>query len=122
MAYNHLREFAAPTIPVGPAGRAGLQLLSAAQPSAAIPFAASTDNKLAVGVLKGIADKERADVGEFLRLLRELAPDEVGFFTRGAKEAEAEIEKRPRWFLLGKTANWEDLLLNPEMNQRRSAF
>jgi rubrerythrin len=39
-------------------------------------LAESTDNKLAVEVLKDITDEERVHVGEFLRLLRELAPDE----------------------------------------------
>jgi rubrerythrin len=37
-------------------------------------LAESTDNKLAVQVLKEIADEELVHVGEFLRLLRELAP------------------------------------------------
>jgi rubrerythrin len=32
----------------------------------------STDNKLAVEVLKDIADEERVHAGEFLRLLKEL--------------------------------------------------
>ncbi len=34
----------------------------------------STDNGLAIEVLKDIADEERVHAGEFLRLLRELAP------------------------------------------------
>ena len=37
-------------------------------------LADSTDNKLAVEALKDIADEERVHAGEFLRLLRELAP------------------------------------------------
>jgi rubrerythrin len=56
-------------------------------------LAESTDNELAVEVLKDIADEERVHAGEFLRLLRELAPDEVKFYAQGAKEVEAEIEK-----------------------------
>jgi rubrerythrin len=56
-------------------------------------LAESTDNKLAVEVLKDIADEERVHVGEFLRLLRELAPDEEKFYAKGAKEVEAEIKK-----------------------------
>jgi len=32
-------------------------------------FAESTDNKLAIEVLKDIADEERVHAGEFLRLL-----------------------------------------------------
>ncbi len=56
-------------------------------------LAESTDNKLAVEVLKDIADEERVHAGEFLRLLRELAPDEEKFYAEGAKEVEAEIKK-----------------------------
>ena len=53
----------------------------------------STDNKLAVKVLKEIADEERVHIGEFLRLLYELAPDEEKFYARGAKEVEEKIVK-----------------------------
>ena len=56
-------------------------------------LAESTDNKLAVEVLKDIADEERVHAGEFLRLLHELAPDEEKFRAKGAKEVEEEIEK-----------------------------
>ena len=56
-------------------------------------LADSTDNKLAAAVLKDIADEERVHAGEFLRLLRELAPDEHTFYAQGAKEVEAEIKK-----------------------------
>ena len=56
-------------------------------------LAESTDNKLAVGVLKDIADEERVHAGEFLRLLRELAPDEEKFYINGAKEVEVELKK-----------------------------
>jgi len=56
-------------------------------------LAESTDNKLAVEVLKDIADEERVHAGEFLRLLRELAPDEEKFYAKGTKEVEAEIKK-----------------------------
>ena len=58
-----------------------------------VQLAESTDNELAVEVLKDIADEERVHVGEFLRLLRELAPDEEKFYTQGAKEVETEIAK-----------------------------
>lgn len=37
-------------------------------------LAESTDNKLAIEVPKDIADEESVHAGEFLRLLRELAP------------------------------------------------
>ena len=58
-----------------------------------MPMAESTDNKLAIEVLKDIADEERVHAGEFLRLLHELAPDEQGFYAEGAGEVEEEIEK-----------------------------
>lgn len=54
-------------------------------------LAESTDNKLAQDVLKDIADEERVHAGEFLRLLKELAPDEEKFYKEGAKEVEEEI-------------------------------
>ena len=53
----------------------------------------STNNKLAIEVLKDIADEERVHVGEFLRLLHELAPEEQKFYAKGAKEVEEEIKK-----------------------------
>jgi len=56
-------------------------------------LAESTDNELAIEVLKDIADEERVHAGEFLRLLHELAPDEEKFYSEGAKEVEEEIEK-----------------------------
>ena len=56
-------------------------------------LAESTDNPLAIAVLKDVADEERVHVGEFLRLLRELAPKEATFYARGAKEVEAAIAK-----------------------------
>ena len=56
-------------------------------------LAESTDNTLAIEVLKDIADEERVHAGEFLRLLRELAPDEEKFYQKGAEEVEEMIEK-----------------------------
>ncbi|MBN2853362.1 MAG: rubrerythrin [Clostridia bacterium] len=56
-------------------------------------LAESTDNKLAIEVLKDIADEERVHAGEFLRLLKELSPDEEKFYQEGAEEVEEEIEK-----------------------------
>jgi rubrerythrin len=56
-------------------------------------LAESTDNELAIEVLKDIADEERVHAGEFLRLLHELAPDEKGFYAEGAEEVEEEISK-----------------------------
>ncbi|MDD4188655.1 MAG: ferritin family protein [Eubacteriales bacterium] len=55
-------------------------------------LAESTDNKLAIEVLKDIADEERVHAGEFLRLLKELDPDEEKFYAEGYEEVEEEIE------------------------------
>jgi len=54
-------------------------------------LAESTDNKLAQQVLLDIADEEKVHAGEFLRLLKELAPDEEGFYQKGAEEVEEEF-------------------------------
>jgi len=51
-------------------------------------LAESTDNKLAGAVLQDIANEELVHAGEFLRLLKELAPDEEKFYIRGATEVE----------------------------------
>ena len=59
-------------------------------------LAESTDNKLAQDVLKDIADEERVHAGEFLRLLKELAPDEEKFYREGAKEVEEEINRKSK--------------------------
>ncbi|WP_448874449.1 ferritin family protein [Desulfobulbus propionicus] len=56
-------------------------------------LAESTDNALAISVLKDIADEERVHAGEFLRLLHELEPDEAKFYEEGAEEVEEEINK-----------------------------
>jgi len=56
-------------------------------------LAESTDNKLAIAVLEDIANEERVHAGEFLRLLKELAPDEEKFYQDGAEEVEEEIEE-----------------------------
>jgi rubrerythrin len=59
-------------------------------------LAESTDNKLAQAVLTEIADEEIVHAGEFLRLLKELAPDEEELYQKGAGEVEeliAEINK-----------------------------
>jgi rubrerythrin len=59
-------------------------------------LAESIDNKLAGEVLEDIADEERVHAGEFLRLLKELAPDEEKFYADGAQEVEDEIKKLKR--------------------------
>jgi rubrerythrin len=56
-------------------------------------LAESTNNKLAIEVLKDIANEERVHAGEFLRLLKELSPEEEKYYSEGAEEVEEEIEK-----------------------------
>ena len=55
-------------------------------------LAESTDNRLAIEVLKDIADEERVHAGEFLRLLKVLDPDEERFYEEGYEEVEEIIE------------------------------
>ncbi|MBE0584240.1 MAG: rubrerythrin [Desulfofustis sp.] len=54
-------------------------------------LAESTDNVLAQNVLQDIADEEKVHAGEFLRLLKELDPDEERFYQQGAREVEEEF-------------------------------
>jgi rubrerythrin len=56
-------------------------------------LAESTDNALAKEVLIDVANEEKVHVGEFLRLLKALAPDEEQWYADGAAEVEAEIAK-----------------------------
>ncbi|NLA52836.1 MAG: rubrerythrin [Clostridiales bacterium] len=55
-------------------------------------LAESTDNELAIAVLKDIADEEVVHAGEFLRLLHELEPDEQKLYNKGAEEVEGQIK------------------------------
>lgn len=55
--------------------------------------AESTDNELAKAVLKDIAEEEIVHAGEFLRLLKELEPEEEGFYKEGAEEVEELIKE-----------------------------
>jgi rubrerythrin len=55
--------------------------------------AESTDNKLAKEVLLDIADEEKEHAGEFLRLLRELDPEEEKYYKEGYEEVEEMIAK-----------------------------
>ena len=48
--------------------------------------AEATDDELAKKVLIDIANEERVHVGEFLELIRRLAPDEQSFLEDGAEE------------------------------------
>jgi rubrerythrin len=58
-----------------------------------VQLAESTDNPLAVKVLRDIADEELVHAGEFLRLLYELAPDEARLYAKGAREVEEKIRR-----------------------------
>jgi rubrerythrin len=51
-------------------------------------LAESIDSDLAIEVLRDIADEERVHAGEFLRLLKHLAPDEEKYYAEGAEEVE----------------------------------
>ena len=55
--------------------------------------AESTDNALAKEVLLDIANEEKEHAGEFLRLLRELDPEEEAFYKEGYEEVEEMIAK-----------------------------
>jgi len=48
----------------------------------------STDDKLAKNVLLDIANEEKEHVGEFLRLLKHISPEEFEHYEEGAKEVE----------------------------------
>jgi rubrerythrin len=54
-------------------------------------LAESTNEVLAQNVLRDIANEEKVHAGEFLRLLKELQPDEEGFYQKGALEVEEEF-------------------------------
>jgi rubrerythrin len=58
-----------------------------------LQLAKSIDNRLAIEVLKEIAEEERAHAGRFLRPLRELESDEEEPFTEGAEKVKRLIEK-----------------------------
>ncbi|ANA41078.1 MULTISPECIES: ferritin family protein [Geobacter] len=62
-------------------------------------LAESTDDELAIAVLRDIADEERVHAGEFLKLLYHLAPDEEKFYAEGFEEVEElaeEVKKRAK--------------------------
>jgi rubrerythrin len=56
-------------------------------------LAESTDDKLAKEVLTDIADEERVHAGEFLKLLKHLAPDEEKFYKEGEEEVDEMMKK-----------------------------
>ena len=56
-------------------------------------LAESIDHPLAKAVLEDISVEELEHAGEFLRVLKELAPDEEAHYAEGAGEVEEIIEK-----------------------------
>jgi rubrerythrin len=56
-------------------------------------LAESTDDRLAQEVLKDIAEEEIVHAGEFLRLLKHLAPDEQKFYDEGAEEVQEMMDE-----------------------------
>lgn len=56
-------------------------------------LAESTDNQLAKAVLKDIADEEIVHAGEFLTLLKALAPEEAAFYDEGEREVREIMEE-----------------------------
>ena len=74
----------------------GIRFMVAAEYEAVqlyMQLAESTDHKLVKDVLIDIADEERVHAGEFLRLLKYLAPDEEKFYKEGEEEVNEMIEK-----------------------------
>ena len=74
----------------------GIRMMIAAEYEAVqlyMQLAESIDDELAKKVLVEIADEERVHAGEFLRLLKHLAPDEEKFYQEGAQEVEEIMEK-----------------------------
>jgi rubrerythrin len=57
-----------------------------------VQLAESTDNELAKRVLMDIADEEIVHAGEFMRLLKELAPREEALYAEGAQEVQEMID------------------------------
>jgi rubrerythrin len=48
----------------------------------------ATDNEIAKRVLHDVANEEREHIGEFMRLLKILQPDEQSFYDTGTREVE----------------------------------
>jgi rubrerythrin len=55
--------------------------------------AESIKDELAIKVLIGVAEEEIVHAGEFLRLLKYLAPDEEKFYIKGFQEVEEMMQK-----------------------------
>lgn len=51
-------------------------------------LAEASDSKFVADVLNEIADEEKEHVGEFMKVLDHLAPDEQSFYKKGAEEVD----------------------------------
>jgi len=58
-----------------------------------LAHADAADDQLAKKVLTDIADEERVHIGEFMELLRRLAPEEAKLLEEGRKEVEELAEE-----------------------------
>ena len=58
-----------------------------------LAHADGTDDELAKKVLTDIADEERVHIGEFMELLRRLAPEEAQLLEEGRREVEEIAEE-----------------------------
>jgi rubrerythrin len=56
-------------------------------------IADAADDPLTAAVMKDVADEERVHAGEFLRLLKHLAPEEETFYAEGSEEVEEIMAK-----------------------------
>jgi rubrerythrin len=74
-------------------------------------IAESTDDALAIKVLRDVADEERVHAGEFLHLLKSLAPDEADLYAEGEKEVEGMKKAKVDYDSVAKRAAGE--LLQP---------
>ena len=54
-------------------------------------LADSIDDKLAIKVLREVADEEKVHAGEFLKVLKTLSPEEADFYEEGEKEVEENL-------------------------------
>ncbi len=58
-----------------------------------VQLAESIDDPLTIAVLQDVAIEELEHAGEFMRLLKELSPEEEKHYASGGKEVEALIHK-----------------------------
>lgn len=56
-------------------------------------IAEATNNELTKKVLTDVANEEKVHAGEFLRVLKELSPEEFEFYKEGEKEVEEMMQE-----------------------------